>query len=59
MVKVQAGAAPAFGGADWGPVGRPVAGALELLGIDKGFDQEKGMAVAVLPVPAEAVAIAA
>ena len=59
LVKVQAGAPPAFGRADLGPVGRPVTGALELLGIDKGFHQENGMAVAILPVLAEALQIAA
>ena len=46
LVEIQAGAAEAFGQADFNPLGRPVTSALEALGVHIGFDQEDGVAVA-------------
>ena len=43
-------AAP-LGLADMNPVGRPVTGARETVFFDKGFQQQRAVAIAVLPVP--------
>ena len=43
-------AAP-LGLADMNPVGRPVTGAREAVLFDKGFQQQRAVAIAVLPVP--------
>ena len=59
LVEIQAGAAEAFGQADFNPLGRPVTSALEALGVHIGFDQEDGVAVTFQPVGAEALQVKA
>src|SRR2546428_13839481 len=59
LVEVNVGAAEAFGQADFNPIGRPITGAFETLGVHIGFDQEEGMLVVLLPIVTEAFEVEA
>jgi len=59
LIEIQAGASPAFGHADFNPIGRAITGAFEPSRVHIGLDQGDGVAVAVLPVGAEALEIEA
>ena len=59
LVEVNAGATEAFGQADFNPIGRPITGAFEPLGVDIGFHQEDGMLIVLLPILTEAFEVEA
>ena len=59
LLEVDAGAAEAFGHADFNPMGRALTGAFETLRVDVGFHPEQGMVVVLLPIVAEAFEVQA